>query len=48
MSCAASISLLFLTLMQLVNGAKFLNVTFLLMFFTGTASAAVFGTIIVP
>ena len=34
--------------MQLVNGAKFLNVTFLLVLFTGPAASAVFGTVTVP
>ena len=33
--------------MQLVNGAQFLNITFLLVSFTGAAAAAVFGTVIV-
>ena len=33
--------------MQLVNGAQFLNITFLLVLFTGVAAAAVFGTVVV-
>ena len=35
---------LFILVMQLVNGAQFFNITFLLVLFT----AAVFGTVIVP
>ena len=34
--------------MLLANGAKFLNVTFLLVLFTGPAAAAMFGTVTVP
>ena len=38
---------LFIAFMQLVNGAQFLNMTYLLVLFTGAASAAMFGTIMV-
>ena len=38
---------LFIAFMQLVNGAQFLNITYLLVLFTGAASAAMFGTIMV-
>ena len=34
--------------MQLVNGAQFLNITFLLVFFASASSAAVLLTVIVP
>ena len=34
--------------MQLITGAKFLNITFLLVLFTATPSVAVCGTVIVP
>ena len=33
--------------MQLINGAQFLNVSFLLILFTGAPAAAVFRTVIV-
>ena len=33
--------------MQLVSGVQFLKITFLLVSFTGVATAAVFGTVIV-
>ena len=33
--------------MQLVNGAQFLKITFLLVLFTGAAAATVFGTAVV-
>ena len=33
--------------MQLVNGAQFLNITFLLVLFTAAPVAALFGTVIV-
>ena len=33
--------------MQLVNGAQFWNITYLLVLFTGAVSAAVCGTVIV-
>ena len=45
MSLALSICVLFISLMQLVNGAKFLNYTCLLLFPSPTANAA---TVIVP
>ena len=38
---------LFIAFMQLVNGTQFLNITYLLVLFTGAASAAMFGTIMV-
>ena len=34
--------------MQLVNGAQFLNVTFLFTLFSGASCADVSGTVIVP
>ena len=34
--------------MQLVNGAQFLNITFLLVLFTAAPADAVFGAVIVP
>ena len=34
--------------MQLLNGAQFLNTTFVLVLFTAALAAAVFGTVIVP
>ena len=34
--------------MQLVNGAQFLNITFLLILFTVAPAAVVFGTVTVP
>ena len=34
--------------MQSVKGAQFLNITFLLVFFTAAPAAALFGTVIVP
>ena len=34
--------------MQLVNGAKILNITFLLVSFTAALAAAVFGSAVVP
>ena len=34
--------------MQSINGAKFLNFTFLLVLFTAAPVAAVFGTVTVP
>ena len=39
--------MLFISLMQLVNGAQILNITYLLVLFTGAVSAAAFGTVIV-
>ena len=34
--------------MQLVNGAQFSNITFLLVLFTAAPESAGFGTVIVP
>ena len=34
--------------MQSVNGARFLNIIFLLVLFTAAPAAAVFGTAVVP
>ena len=45
MSLALSITVLIISLMQLVNGAQFLIIVFFLLF--GSAAAAVFGTFIV-
>ena len=45
MHLALSISVFFIFLMQLVNGAKFLNVAFLLVLFTAASSAAVLLTV---
>ena len=41
MHFALSISVLFILLMQLVNGAQFLNITFLLSLFASAPSAVV-------
>ena len=38
---------LFILLMQLINGTKVLNIIFLLVLFTGASAAAVFGTVII-
>ena len=46
MSLVWSISLLFISLMHLVNGAQFWNVTFLFVLL-GTAAASVFSTALV-
>ena len=48
MYLALSISLLFILLMQLVNGAQFLNITFLLTLFAAAPPAAVLLTVIFP
>ena len=48
MSLALSICLLLISLIQLVNGAQFLNITFLLILFTAAPAAAVLLTLIVP
>ena len=48
MSLALSTCVLFISLMQSVNGASFLNITFLLALFAAAAPAVVFGTVIVP
>ena len=45
---ALSISALFILLTQLVNGAQFLNITFLLSLFAAASSAAVLLTVIFP
>ena len=47
MSLALSICVLLISLIQLVNGAQFLNITFLLELFAA-APAAVLLTLIVP
>ena len=46
-SCASSTCVLFISLMQLINGAYFLNVTFLFQLF-GAAAVPVCGTTLVP
>ena len=46
MSVALSICVLFISLMQSVSGAQFLNTTFLFPLF-GVAAIPVFGTVIV-
>ena len=43
-----SISVLFILLIQLVNGAQFLNITFLLVLFASAPAAAVLLTVIFP
>ena len=48
MSLALSICVLLISLMQLVNGAEFLNITFLLLLFASASAAAVLLTVIVP
>ena len=45
MYCALSISVLFILLMHLVNGAQFLNITFLLVLLALAPSAAVLLTV---
>ena len=47
MSLALSVCVLLISLIQLVNGAQFLNITFLLVLFAAPA-AAVLLAIIVP
>ena len=47
MSLALSICVLLIYLIQLVNGAQFLNITFLLALFTAAPAAAVLLTLIV-
>ena len=50
MSLALSICILFIALMQLVNGVQFLIIIFFLLFASAAAAAAaaaVFGTVIV-
>ena len=46
MYLALSICVLFILLMQLVNGAQFLNITFLLVLLAATPAAAVLSTVI--
>ena len=48
MYSALSIWVLFILLMQLVNGAQFLNITFLLVLFAAAPSTAVLLTAIFP
>ena len=49
MSLGLSTCVLLISLMQIVNGAKFLNITFLLVLFAASAAAAaVLLTVIVP
>ena len=48
MPLALSICLSLISLMQLVNGAQFLNITFLLVLFAAASAAAVLLTAIVP
>ena len=48
MSLALSTCVLLISLIQLVNGAQFLNITFLSLLFTAAPSAAVLLTLIVP
>ena len=40
--------MLSISLMQLINGGQFLNITFLLALFASASVDAVFGTVIVP
>ena len=48
MSLALPICVLLISLIQLVIGAQFLNITFLLVLFAAAAAAAVVLTLIVP
>ena len=48
MHSALSIWVLFILLMQLINGAQFLNITFLLVLFASAAAAAALLTAIFP
>ena len=48
MPLALSTCLLLISLMQLINGAQFLNITFLLVLFASAPAAAVLLTLIVP
>ena len=48
MSLALSTCVLLILLMQLVNGAQFLNVALLLVLFASASAAAVLLTVIVP
>ena len=48
MSLALSTCVLLISLMQLVNGAQFLNITFFLVSFASAPAAAVLLTVIIP
>ena len=48
MSLTLSTCVLLISLMQIVNGAQFLNITFLLVLFAPASAAAVLLTVIVP
>ena len=48
MSLALSTCILFISLMQSVNGAQFVNIMFLSILFAAANVAAVFSTVIVP
>ena len=48
MYLALSICVLLISLIQLVNSAQFLNITFLLVLFAAAPAAAVLLTVIVP
>ena len=48
MSLALSICVLLISLIQLVNGAQFSNITFILVLFAAAPAAAVLVTLIVP
>ena len=48
MSLALSTYVLLISLMQLMNGVQFLNITFLLEFFASASAVAVLLTVIVP
>ena len=48
MSLALSTCVLLTSLMPLLNGAQFLNITFLLVLFVSASAAAVLLTVIVP
>ena len=47
-SLALSTCVLFISLMQLKNGAQFLNITFLLVLFAAAPTSDVSSTVIVP
>ena len=48
MPLALSTCVLLISFMQIVNGAQFLNITFLLVLFASASAAAVLLTVIVP
>ena len=48
MSLALSTCVLLISLMQLVNGVQFLNITFLFVLFASASAAAVLPTILFP